>query len=318
MIPKQNILLATDRPLLSRKFESLLTAVGLSPEHQVLHIAALTNRLRSEHYDLVMIAAEPSPDVDALAEFRSIAPAARFVVWCRRVTPQLVQAAIESGCYGVLSRRLPFEEAAIVFSRIYEGERQFRFDSDQEVDKLRDPRLSHREHLVAALVISGQKYREIADFLRISEGSVKVCLNRLFWKIGARNREELKHLAPGLIDPYEPMPAKPVKRTQERPFDNLWMFLDERTGQQKEERAMLEIKVTDQQLFDMIMGLHSVRANEMHPEARHRLDLLLDNLHSTFDSEVMPGTKAPTEVNGSSAIDVLNHRANQLEIREHI
>jgi DNA-binding NarL/FixJ family response regulator len=292
MSPTQKMVLVTERPLLSRKFSMLLTAAGLAPEHHVLPLTALPSGLRREANQLIVIATDPFPASEVLADLRKSAPQSRFIIWCRRVTPQLVQAAMEADFDGLLSRRLPLQEAAEVLLRICGGDRQFRFDSDDEVDKMRDSRLTPREQLVAALAMSGQRNREIAEFLRIAEGSVKVCLNRVYWKIGARNRDELAHLAKDLIEPRAPRRrAAPLPLSDEKSFDNLWMFMGDMPNTQAKEKAMIQLNVSEQQLFDIIMALYAVRDTDKdgrNPAMRKRLDLLLDALHAKFDLEVMP------------------------------
>jgi DNA-binding NarL/FixJ family response regulator len=51
--------------------------------------------------------------------------------------------------------------------------------------------LTHRETQILALVTDGLKNKEIAQALRITEGTVKSHISRLFWKAGVRSRFEL-------------------------------------------------------------------------------------------------------------------------------
>lgn len=55
--------------------------------------------------------------------------------------------------------------------------------------------LSTRERAVAALVAKGRRNREIAEELRITEGTVKVYLHNIYEKLGVTNRTELALLA---------------------------------------------------------------------------------------------------------------------------
>ena len=54
-----------------------------------------------------------------------------------------------------------------------------------------NPKLSFREEQVVKLVSQAKLNKEIANELRLSEGTVKEYLNRIFRKIGATNRTEL-------------------------------------------------------------------------------------------------------------------------------
>jgi two-component system, NarL family, nitrate/nitrite response regulator NarL len=51
--------------------------------------------------------------------------------------------------------------------------------------------LSSRERNMVKLVRAGLRNREIAEKLGVTEGTVKVYLNRIYKKTGARNRTEL-------------------------------------------------------------------------------------------------------------------------------
>jgi len=59
--------------------------------------------------------------------------------------------------------------------------------------------LSDRECEVIALVRDGLKNRDIAERLRITEGTVKVYLHRIFDKIGVKSRTELAMKADQLV-----------------------------------------------------------------------------------------------------------------------
>ena len=52
-------------------------------------------------------------------------------------------------------------------------------------------RLTAREREIARLVGEGLRNREIGDALGLTEGTVKVCLHRIYEKIGIANRTEL-------------------------------------------------------------------------------------------------------------------------------
>jgi two-component system nitrate/nitrite response regulator NarP len=54
--------------------------------------------------------------------------------------------------------------------------------------------LAPRERAIARLVGVGLRNREIADELGLSEATVKVCLHRIYEKLGISNRTELAML----------------------------------------------------------------------------------------------------------------------------
>jgi DNA-binding NarL/FixJ family response regulator len=54
-----------------------------------------------------------------------------------------------------------------------------------------NPNLSFRELQVVALVTEGHANKEIAARLILSEGTIKVYMNRIFHKTGATNRTQV-------------------------------------------------------------------------------------------------------------------------------
>ena len=65
--------------------------------------------------------------------------------------------------------------------------------------------LTPREKAIARLVAVGLRNREIADELGLSEGTVKVCLHRIYEKLDISNRTELAMLAHSPSDDLGPL-----------------------------------------------------------------------------------------------------------------
>ncbi len=219
----------TERPLMVVGFRELLHWAGLGAEHSIVAPAELAHSLQPGEAFLIVIDSEFSPGWESLARLRANRPESVFVLWCGRVTPQFVQAAMETGIHGLLSTKLPIEEASRALLQICQGERNFRFDIDFETQRPSEPRLTRREQQVLAMVTDGLKNREIAAALRMTEGSVKVYLNRVFRKTGARSRYELALIARSLVRKTEgqntgahgsAVPPSDVSG----PFDKVWMF----------------------------------------------------------------------------------------------
>lgn len=62
---------------------------------------------------------------------------------------------------------------------------------DVEAVTAHQPLLESRERKIVELVRSGLRNREIAEKLGFTEGTVKVYLNMIYKKTGARNRTDL-------------------------------------------------------------------------------------------------------------------------------
>lgn len=226
----EKILLVTERPLLALNFRELLDSAGWNGGHVVLRREELAGSLTPDTAALVVIDSEAGLAWEALSGVCRLMPRSRFVVWCGRATPRLVQAAMEAGVHGLLSIRLAYPEAARALVQIWGGERQFRFDGELQSRMPAEPSLTPREQQVIALVMDGRRNREIAELLQTTEGSVKVHMNRIFWKTGAKNRHELAQVGHsimrrGHVRAPEPPAAPPVD-----PFDATWMFTGRELG----------------------------------------------------------------------------------------
>jgi len=110
-------------------FREVLRAAGFDAEPLMLRPSVVMTQLRNEGPCLVFLDAECEPAPAALDQVVRRTPQSRFVLAGTDITPEMLLLAVESGVHGVLSTRLAIEEAAQRISRIWHGERQFRFDS---------------------------------------------------------------------------------------------------------------------------------------------------------------------------------------------
>ena len=219
------ILLVTERPLLSLSFRELLDRAGWDAGHVVLRPEELAGSLDPDAAALVVIDSDAGLPWESLGGLCLQSATSRFVVWCSRVTPPLVQAAMQSGVHGLLSVRLAAAEAAQALIRVWQGERQFRFEGDlQSGSASATPDLTPREKQVVALVMEGRRNREIAEALHTTEGSVKVYMNRIFWKTGAKTRHDLALTGHRAVPRREVrMPRQTAEQRVADTFDAAWM-----------------------------------------------------------------------------------------------
>ena len=224
--PVKDIIFVTERPLMVVGFRELLHWAGLGAEHSIIGPAELQHSVDRNEASLIVIDSECRQGWGELAELRKYSPKSVLVLWCSRVTPQFVQAAMEAGLHGLLSTRIPVEEAATMLRQICQGERKFRFDTDLQAQTPPEPRLTRREQQVLAMVVDGLKNREIAAALRTTEGSVKVYLNRVFRKTGVKNRYELAVVARGLVKGRPEDAPQSSRLHTAGAFDSAWMFTD--------------------------------------------------------------------------------------------
>jgi len=122
------ILFATDQNSLLTYFRAVLRISGFHAESAILRHRAGFASLRPDDAFLIFFDADRAPTPDMLAKVVRSTPHSRFVLSGRAITPQMLLTAIESGIHGVLAMGLPVQEAAQALLRIWDGERQFRFD----------------------------------------------------------------------------------------------------------------------------------------------------------------------------------------------
>jgi len=148
-------------------------------------------------------------------------PRLAFVVWAAHPTGELLRISLECGVHGLLSTRLPLDEAANALARISQGEKIFRFIAGPGA--IAEPgglHLSARERLVLMSLPGEASNADIAASLHTSLSTVKGCLARLFRKTGAHNRRELAELGVALLRAAEP----PKKDAGQATFDANWML----------------------------------------------------------------------------------------------
>ena len=211
---------ATPRPLLIAGVREVLTAAGITAEPRVVGLEGLATALARADQYLVCLDGEALPHRETLAHLCGSHPGSHFVLWTVRTTTDLLRTALDCGIHGLLSTRLPLEEASSAVRRICRGERILRFDPDTGPAAFSRPlRLSARERHVLMVLAGGATNGEIAAALRTTANTVKGCLSRMFRKTGARNRRELVQLSGSLLPPGE-QPRKAAACS----FDALWML----------------------------------------------------------------------------------------------
>jgi two-component system response regulator DesR len=211
---------ATPNPLLIAGVREVLTAAGMTGDPRIVAPEGLGQTLAPAGGCLVFLDGQALPRRETLAQLCRSNPGSCFVLWVTQPTGDLLQIALECGVHGVLSTRLPLEEAAGALLRICHGERVFRFDPDSgPVALSKRLQLSPRERHVLIALAGGASNARIAEALHTTASTVKGCLARLFRKTGTHNRRELAQLGRSLT-----RTAEPPKDAEAGSFDEIWML----------------------------------------------------------------------------------------------
>jgi DNA-binding NarL/FixJ family response regulator len=141
--------------------------------------------------DVVLITLGAGIDLSSVNLIRLRWEKSKIVLWVDDIPAWLAHQAHNSGVRGLLRRTLP--EAMIIkcIQRVAAGEIWYEKNLTESLLKEQTVRLTKREAELVRLLSQGLKNKEIATFLSISQGTVKVYLSKLFKKLGAKDRVEV-------------------------------------------------------------------------------------------------------------------------------
>ena len=129
--------------------------------------------------------------IDAMVTIRSEFPEARIIVLTTFDGDVEIQRALEAGARGYLLKSMPPGELVQVIRQVHAGKKRVPPDIAARIaEHMSDENLTAREIEVLRQVAGGNRNRDIADILRISEETVKVHIKHIMDKLGARDRTQ--------------------------------------------------------------------------------------------------------------------------------
>ncbi|HEX5601651.1 MAG TPA: response regulator transcription factor, partial [Pyrinomonadaceae bacterium] len=129
--------------------------------------------------------------IDVLIAIRSEFPEARIVMLTTFEGDVEVQRALQAGARGYLLKNMPPVELLDVIRQVHEGKKRIPPEiASQLLEHLSDEGLTEREVEVLREVADGNRNREIAERLFISEETVKVHIKHIMEKLGAADRTQ--------------------------------------------------------------------------------------------------------------------------------
>lgn len=120
----------TRQPLRVGAVSQLLAGAGISSEPQLIHPDEFEHADTGAEECLVIVDGQSLSAEQSVGQLRRHSPRSRMIVWTDRLSPDLLLDTMECGLDGLLSSRLPLDEAVCALERICRGERILRFDSD--------------------------------------------------------------------------------------------------------------------------------------------------------------------------------------------
>jgi len=194
-----HVLCVDDHPLLR---EGIAAIINNQPD--MLLVAEATNgtegieRFRKHRPDVTLMDLR-LPDmsgVDSLIAIRADFPEARIIMLTTFEGDVEVHRALEAGARAYLLKTMPHKDLVDAIRRVHAGKKSIPpVIAARLAEHLSDETLTPREIEILGCVAEGNRNREIADRLFISEETVKVHIKHLMEKLGATHRTQALAIA---------------------------------------------------------------------------------------------------------------------------
>jgi DNA-binding NarL/FixJ family response regulator len=189
-----HILSVDDHPLLR---EGIATIINNQPDmvlvSQAANGAEAIQQYRDHQPDVTLMDLR-LPDlsgIDAMIAIRAEFPSARIIMLTTFEGDIEVQRALEAGARGYLLKNMPPSELVEAIRQVHAGKKRIPPElAAQLAEHMSDDALTVREVEVLQRVAGGNRNRDIADLLRISEETVKVHVKHIMDKLGAKDRTQ--------------------------------------------------------------------------------------------------------------------------------
>src|SRR5262245_33867937 len=195
------VLCIDDHPLLR---EGIAAIINNQPD--MLLAAEATNGAEAiqkfrEHRPDVTLMDLRLPDmsgIDAMIAIRADFPEARVIMLTTFEGDVEIQRSLEAGARGYLLKSMPPKELVEGIRQVHAGKKRIPPHlAAQLAEHLGAERLTEREIEVLKHVASGNRNRDIAERLFISEETVKVHIKHIMEKLGAADRTQAVAIALG-------------------------------------------------------------------------------------------------------------------------
>lgn len=183
-----------DHPLLR---EGIAALVNNQPDMSLIAEAATgaeAIQVFKQHLPDVTLLDLRLPDmsgIDVLIAIRSEFPEARIIMLTTFEGDVEIHRALQAGARGYLLKNMPPAQLLDVIRQVHAGKKRIPPEiASQLLEHMSDEGLTEREIEVLRQVADGNRNREIAEILFISEETVKVHIKHIMEKLGASDRTQ--------------------------------------------------------------------------------------------------------------------------------
>src|SRR5579863_949273 len=129
--------------------------------------------------------------IDAMVDIRSEFPDARVIVLTTFEGDVEIKRALEAGAHGYMLKSMPPKELVEVIRQVHAGKKRIPPQlAAQLAEHMSDEALTEREVEVLGQIAGGNRNRDIAERLFITEETVKVHIKHIMEKLGASDRTQ--------------------------------------------------------------------------------------------------------------------------------
>jgi DNA-binding NarL/FixJ family response regulator len=194
-----SVLTVDDHPLLR---EGIATLVNSQPDMALVAQASTgregVDQFRKHRPDVTLMDLR-LPDmsgIDTMIAIRADFPEARILVLTTFDGDVEIQRALEAGARGYLLKSMPPREMVDAIRQVHAGRKRIPPEIAAHVaEHLSEEALTAREIEVLRLVAGGNRNKDIAERLFISEETVKVHVKHVMGKLGANDRTQAVTIA---------------------------------------------------------------------------------------------------------------------------
>lgn len=192
------VLLAEDQTMLRGALAALLE---LEPDMTVIaqaangHEALKLTRQLTPDVIVTDIEMPQKTGLELAADLNHSGSKARVIILTTFARPGYLRRALDAGAHGYLLKERPASELAEAIRRVHKGLRAIDPALAAEAWTADPDPLSDRERQILQRAGDGRSSAEIANELRLSEGTVRNYLSEAIAKLGATNRTDAARIA---------------------------------------------------------------------------------------------------------------------------